>query len=75
MKSLDPKQRITGLKLNVRLGDGLSINQGTLKVQVVEINGNYVKLAIKSDPDAFHVDRAKRDALLVEAQGEETHGA
>lgn len=66
MKSVEPKKRIMGLKLSVRLGDGLSFNQGFVKVQVVKIVGNYVTLAIQADKDLVHVDRAEREALLME---------
>jgi sRNA-binding carbon storage regulator CsrA len=64
MKVVEPRKRLEGLKVSLRLGDGLVFNTDLIKVQVISIDGNFVRLAILADKDRFRIDRVEQNLLL-----------
>lgn len=50
-------ERIKGLKLTLKLGETVIINQGEIVIQIIGAQGNRVRIGILSDPERFVIDR------------------
>ncbi len=54
---LDKSKRIGGLVINFKLGDSIEINEGELKIQVVEVKGSFTRLCFLSDREKYRIGR------------------
>lgn len=50
-------KRIRGLKVTLKPGDVIALNDGEVLFQVTERNGNQIRIGVLCDPTKYTIDR------------------